>query len=261
MILHMVLGLLLLAVPAGVLYYYDKRMLRYFMVAVVRMFVQLLVLCLMVMVLIRYHSVWLSLLWVFLLTLLSAFVAWSRSKVPTLFYNSIFLGILIGSLLTGGYLLGVVFPVKEWLEPRWFVPVIALLMGHTTTSVIRGLSAYYSSLHADEQHYEFMRGNGHSHLQAVTPFVRRSLQAMLSPSVNNLYRMGLYTMPLLLCGILLGGMTPINAFVLTLMLTIGCLAASVIALGITLWLADVVLFDRFGKLIHPSDKENKEKKQ
>jgi putative ABC transport system permease protein len=35
---------------------------------------------------------------------------------------------------------------------------------------------------------------------------------------------------------LLGGMTPINAFVLMLFMTVGCVAASVLVLGLTLWL-------------------------
>ena len=60
--------------------------------------------------------------------------------------------------------------------------------------------------------------------------------------------MGVYAMPLLLCGIFIGGVTPINAFIVTLMLIAGCLAASVIALAVTLWLADRQLFDKYGKL-------------
>jgi len=49
-------------------------------------------------------------------------------------------------------------------------------------------------------------------------------------------------MPLLLCGIFIAGVAPINAFVVTLQLIFGCLAASVIALVVTLWLADRHLF-------------------
>ena len=101
---------------------------------------------------------------------------------------------------------------------------------------------------ADEQQYEFLRGNGTDHLQAVLPFVRRALQQVFAPTAANLAVMGVYAMPLLLCGIFLAGVAPINAFVVTLQLIIGCLAASVIALAITLWLADRQLFDKFGKL-------------
>ena len=33
------------------------------------------------------------------------------------------------------------------------------------------------------------------------------------------------------------------------LLVMGCLAASVIALGVTIWLADRQLFDKYGKLL------------
>ena len=121
-------------------------------------------------------------------------------------------------------------------------------MGHATAMTIRGLSTYLSALKADEQQYEFLRGNGTNHLQAVLPFVRRALQQVFAPTAANLSVMGLYAMPLLLCGIFIAGVAPINAFVVTLQLIFGCLAASVIALAVTLWLADRQLFDKFGKL-------------
>ena len=59
MILHTFLGLLLLLIPAGALYVLERKMLQPFAVAVARMMVQVLVLCLMVWVLIKVDSLWL----------------------------------------------------------------------------------------------------------------------------------------------------------------------------------------------------------
>ena len=101
---------------------------------------------------------------------------------------------------------------------------------------------------ADEQQYEFLRGNGQPHFKALKPFLRRSLLAIISPTMANLSVLGLTSMPLLLVGIFLGGLTPINAFVVMLHLTVGCVAASVLSLAITLAVADRQLFDKFGKL-------------
>ena len=67
MVLHMFLALLLLLIPAGALYYFDRSLLRTMGVAVVRMVVQLLVLCLIVWALVKYDKLWLSLLWLVLL--------------------------------------------------------------------------------------------------------------------------------------------------------------------------------------------------
>jgi putative ABC transport system permease protein len=54
-------------------------------------------------------------------------------------------------------------------------------------------------------------------------------------------------MPLLLGGLLLGGLSPLRAFILMLSMVCGCVAASVLSLGITILLADKSLFDKFGK--------------
>ena len=249
MVLHIFLGLLLLLIPAGALYLFDRSLLRTLGIAVVRMVAQLLVLCLIVWALVRYDKFWLSLLWLVLLAVVSGVLALRRMKLPIAkFLLPVSAGLLVSALLVGSYLLWACLPAEAGFGARWFVPVMALLVGQTLTAIIRGLSTYQSALKADEQQYEFLRGNGTNHLQAVLPFVRRVLQQVFAPTAANLSVMGVYAMPLLLCGIFIAGVAPINAFVVTLQLIFGCLAASVIALAVTLWLADRQLFDKFGKL-------------
>ena len=248
MILHTFLGLLLLLIPAGALYVLERKMLQPFAVAVARMMVQVLVLCLMVWVLIKVDSLWLLLIWLLAMSGFSAVLVLKRCNLDVRkLLIAVASGLYVGAFLVGLWLLGLVLPVRVF-DVRWFVPVMALLTGHATVMMIRGLNTYVSALRTDEQQYEFLRGNGQSHLKALLPFLRRSLLAVISPTMTNLSVLGLTSMPLLLCGIFLGGMSPINAFVLMLHMTVGCVAASVLSLGITLFLADRSLFDKFGKL-------------
>ena len=53
---------------------------------------------------------------------------------------------------------------------------------------------------------------------------------------------------MLLVGLLLGGFSPLNAFVLMLYMVTGCISASVLTLGITIFMLDRLLFDKFGKM-------------
>lgn len=238
LILHTVLGLLLLLIPAGALYLLERKMLRSFAVSVVRMAVQLLVACLMVWGLIRIDKPWLSFIWLAAMTVFSAFLVVRRSKLGGgRLMIPVTMGLFLGVLLVGLWLLGVVFPVRMFAA-CWFVPVTALLLGHSTTMMIRGLTTYVSALKADKEQYEFLRGNGQPHLKALMPFLRRSLLAVISPTVANLSVLGLFSMPLLLGGLFLGGVSPINAFFIMLCMTIGCVSASVLSLGIALYLYD-----------------------
>ena len=246
--MHAFLGLLLLAVPAGVLYWQDRKLLGVWGWAVGRMVAQVLVLCLLCWVLIRYDRLWLNLAWLCGMSLFTGFMIVNRAKLDRKkFLLPVSVSQFAGCAAIGAYLLYGVLPMRS-LEARWLVPVMALLLGHTMSMQIRGLATYNSALKADEQQYEFMRGNGRAHLQAVLPFIRRALQAVLAPSAANLAVMGLFAMPLLLCGLLLAGVEALTACYTTVMLTIGCVAASVVTLLLSIWLSDRRLFDPFGKL-------------
>lgn len=238
LLLHTLLGLLLLVIPAGLLYLLERPMLKNFGIAVGRAIVQLALLCLVVWGLIRVDSPWLLILWLLVIAAYSGWIVVKRCKqeVKKLMLP-VSAGLLVGVALVSFWLLGLVFPVRIF-DPHWFVPVTALLTAHATAMMIRGLSTYLSALQGDEQQYEFLRGNGLAHFKALQPFLRRSLLAVISPTVANLSVLGLTSMPLLLVGILLGGISPLHAFLLMIGMIAGCVSASVLSLAVALFLAD-----------------------
>ncbi|MBO7046321.1 MAG: ABC transporter permease [Prevotella sp.] len=249
LILHTILGLLLLLIPAGALYMLERQMLPKFVLAVGRMVAQLLVLCLVVWALLRVNSPWLLIVWLVAMAVYAGWIVLKRCKLNIgKLLPAVSIGLFVSTAFTGLWILALALPVRIF-EAHWFVPVMALLMGHAMAMMIRGLNTYVSTLKTDEQQYEFLRGNGQSHFKALQPFLRRSLLAVLSPTIANLSVLCLTSMPLLLGGILLGGQSPLNAFVLMLLMTVGCIAASVLSLAITLFLADRSFFDKFGKMM------------
>ena len=234
LLLHTLLGLLLLVIPAGLLYLLERPMLKTFGIAVGRAIVQLALLCLIVWGLIRVDSPWLLLLWLVAIAAYSGWLVVKRCKQEVKKWMlPVSAGLLIGVSLIAFWLLGLVFPVRIF-DPHWFVPVTALLMGHATAMLIRGLSTYLSALKSDEQQYEFLRGNGLAHFKALQPFLRRSLLAVISPTMANLSVLGLTSMPLLLVGIRLGGISPLHAFLLMIGMIAGCVSASVLSLALSI---------------------------
>jgi putative ABC transport system permease protein len=235
LLLHTLLGLLLLVIPAGLLYLLERPVLKTFGIAVGRAIVQLALLCLIVWGLIRVDSPWLLLLWLVAIAAYSGWLVVKRCKQEVKKWMlPVSAGLLIGVSLIAFWLIGLVFPVRIF-DAHWFVPVTALLTGHATAMIIRGLSTYLSALQADEQQYEFLRGNGLAHFKALQPFLRRSLLAVISPTMANLSVLGLTSMPLLLVGILLGGISPLHAFLLMIGMIAGCVSASVLSLALSIF--------------------------
>ena len=238
LLLHTCLGLLLLLIPAGLLYLLERPMLKKLGITILRMMIQLALLCLLVWALIKANSPGLMIIWLLAISVYSGWIVMQRCKIPEALEVKLMLlvsvGLLIAVSLVGCWLLGLVFAVPVFTA-HWFIPLTALLMGHAMTMLIRGLSTYLSALQTDTEQIEFLQGNGVSPFKALLPFYRRSLLAILSPTMANLTVLGLTSMPLLLIGLFMGGFSPIRAWILMFGMVVGCVVTSVLALTLSIW--------------------------
>ena len=234
LILHTFLALLLLVVPMGALYLLDRPTIKPLAIALIKGLIQLLVNALIVWGVYHLDHLWVSIGWLLVLSVWAGWLVTTKCRLSAGHYlipTSI--GLFGGVLLTGLWLLAVVLPIGP-ITTRWFVPVMAILLGHSSVMLVRGLSNYTSMLHRNRAQYDLLIGNGASQWQALRPFMRTSLLAVLSPTIANLSALALAALPLLFCGMLIGGFTPINAFAMMLYAILGCIASSVLSLGVTL---------------------------
>ena len=146
-----------------------------------------------------------------------------------------------GTVAVGFYLLMAVARVHNPLQATLLVPVMALLIGHAAAVEASGMSAWLQARNDYREQYEFRRGNGASHLKALAPAIRSALQQGLAPTLGNARGVGLFALPLLFCALLLAGIAPLQALAWTVSLLVGSLAASVLAIVVSLWVSDRLL--------------------
>ena len=234
LILHTFLALLLLVLPFGALYLLDRPSIKLLATAFIRGGLQLLVFALIVWGVYKADNIWLSTGWLLVMATWTGWLVVNKCKLLIKSYllpTSI--GLFTGVLLVGLWLLAVVLPIQK-ITACWFVPVMAVLLGHSTAMAVRGLNNFVTMFQRNRAQYDFLLGNGSSQWQALLPFIRTSLLAILSPTIANLSTLAVAALPLLFCGMLIGGFSPINAFTVMIYMIIGCVAASVLSLGITL---------------------------
>ena len=236
LILHTILALLLLILPFGALYLLDRPSIRPFGTALVCGIIQLLVFSLIVWGVYRIDNTWINIIWFVAMTIWGGFMVISKCHLSIkdhLLPASA--GLFGGTIAVGLWLLVAVLPIES-ITARWFIPVMAVLLGHSAAMMVRGLSSFATMFQRNRAQYDFLLGNGASQWKALIPFVRTSLLAILSPTIANLSALAIATLPLLFCGMLIGGFSPINAFAVMLYTIIGCIASSVLSLGISLFL-------------------------
>jgi putative ABC transport system permease protein len=234
--LNLLLGLLLLVIPGYLLYTYDRLTLPKAALAVVRMMVQLSVMGGLLWLLYRFNSVWLNLLWLLLLVVAAAFLMISRTQIRSrILFLPACISMFVSVLAVSAYILFVVLRPESPMSAQWFVPVTGVLMAHVLMTNIHAVRTYFDSLRQDSQPYYTLLGNGASRLKALTPYFTRALKSMTVPAMASLSAMGLFVLPMLLSGLLMGGMPPVTAVAVFILLIIASITASVLSLALTIW--------------------------
>ena len=247
-IISIVLVLLLLALPGYLLVRLDMPLLHRSVKALGRMAVQMAVAGALLWGLWRLNRLWINLLWVVLTTVAAAWLLVKRARLQQ---KQLFLpvcaGLLTGVFVTGAYLL-LVLRLEQPLTARWIIPVGGVLLAHVLTTNTRAVSAYFEALKNDRQSYYTQLGNGASRLTALAPYLRQALRSMLDPTAASMAMMGLFAMPMLLAGLLMGGMAPVQATLLFVLMVVAGIAASTLSLVVALWVADKRVFNKRGEL-------------
>lgn len=247
--LNLVLGLLLLAIPGYLLYTYDRLTLPKAALSVMRMMVQLTAMGGCLWLLYRFDSVWFNLLWLLVLVVAAAFLLVSRSRLrSSVLFLPVSVSMFVSVLAVSAYILFVVLRPESPMSARWFIPVTGVLMAHMLTTNIHAVRTYFDSLRQDSQPYYTLLGNGASRPAALAPYVTKALKSQTEPAMKSLSAMGLFVLPMLLSGLLLGGLEPVVAVAVFVLLMLGCMAASMLTLVMTLWLADGRAFNKQGRL-------------
>ena len=245
----MAVGLLLMGIPLYIFWRFGVKLVNSTVVATVRMVVQLFLIGLYLKYLFIWNSAWINLLWVAVMVGVASFTATNRTHLKkSLFLMPVSAGFFASALVVGMYFLVFVLRLGHPFDARYFIPIMGILMGNMLSVAVIALNSYYDGLQREHQLYQYLLGNGASHLEAITPFVRKSVEKAFAPCVANMAVMGLVSLPGTMIGQLLGGSLPGVAIKYQMMIIIITFAASMLSLGITLYLADNRSFDKYGNL-------------
>ena len=118
-----------------------------------------------------------------------------QNKQPQMYLNSL-AAISVGGILTLALVSQVVLGVEPWFSPRYVVPLAGMIFAGSMNTV---------SLAGERLQSEYDRG---------TPYVearRIALQASLIPITNSLFAVGLVSLPGMMTGQILSGVSPLVA--------------------------------------------------
>jgi ABC-type iron transport system FetAB permease component len=159
-------------------------------------------------------------------------IAGVRVSMPALSLRqwlSVLFSSAVGSAVMSGCLL-------LSLPSQLFWPVAVFMLWCLLKSVSRCMLTYVRCYRHTEHHRLYMLANDATLLEAVIPCVRRALRASLLAVLWQRSSPLMVGMPFLFLGLLIGGCTLTVALLLTVLLWLSVLAATVLASVLALWL-------------------------
>lgn len=248
-LLEFFLGLLLLAVPAVLIYIFHLPLYPRFFRCVGRYLVTMAVAGGAMYGIEEVDSTLLNIGVFLVLTFLSALFTVGRARIrQRRVLLPVFAGLLLPTLLVvlyvGFFVLG-----RQWsFDAGIFLPLAGLTAGSSIGCNARALSVYYMGLEHHGALYYYLLGNGATHTEALRYFVRRSLQSCLLPLLKQMGTIMTAVCPLLFWMSLLLGVQPLTAAALQIVLVAAVAAVSSGSLVFTLFLARRYSFDGYSRL-------------
>ena len=194
------LGLMLAFVPAAVvmsiLYRWGLDV-RTSLSAVTRMLFQLLLIGYVLVALFETDHAGIIMLVLAIMLVAASWIALRPlQEKRTLLYRNALLGIFVGSMLTLALVTQLVLGVEPWFLPRYVVPLAGMIIASSMNAV---------SLAAERFESEMRKGGRYDEARRV------ALQAALIPVTNSLFAVGLVSLPGMMTGQILSGISPFVA--------------------------------------------------
>lgn len=111
-------------------------------------------------------------------------------------YSRAFLSLAAGGLLTLSVVIFFVLELSPWYQPRYLIPLAGMIFANAMTSI---------SLTSDRFFYELEKEAAYEHAR------NRAFEAGMIPIVNSFFAVGLVSLPGMMTGQILAGVSPLVA--------------------------------------------------
>ncbi len=230
-IVRMLIGVLLLMIPALILFRFDRRFLRQSASVLGRLTVTLLVLAGCLYYIFQWDMAWVNILWV----LLSSGVAtavYCRKRWQSV---PIYISMTVVTFIMGIVVL-LLMDVPHLFGASYFLPVMTMLQAEALFVCRRGITTYVLERRTHKELFEYLRGNGAHQLEALRPFLTKAITRAFTPVLQQLLLVGLVFVPSLLCGMLLCGIQPLQAIAFLVLMTAAALSSTMLILVLSIYI-------------------------
>ncbi len=119
--------------------------------------------------------------------------------------------LLLSTILVTGYVQLLVIQPPVWYRPHYLLALVGMLLASSPAVMVGVSQQFLQVVKQEKEVIETHLSLGATASQAIRPYCRMALQQGLRPVIQNTAITGLITIPALMAGLILAGVTPLLA--------------------------------------------------
>jgi len=196
------------------------------------------------------NPVWILGVALFMTTIASITAVGRTSKRFAEIYVSSFVSVLGTAFFIMFFALKGILQIDPWYSPQYLFPLLGMVLGNTINGISLGLDRFMDSLSVRRKEVELSLGA--TSWEAANELIRDALRTSLIPTINSMLVMGIVSLPGMMTGQILAGVSPgeavryqiIVVFIIAAAAALGSTAVIVLAFRALFSSRHQLLFDR-----------------
>lgn len=219
------------------------------MIASIRMTVQLIIAGLLLTYIFKHPHPIFTVLYFMMMTGFAIHRVLSKNRgINRKFKVAITLSLSLSGLCVILFFIGVVVG-ESIVNPQYVIPISGMIMGNAMTGTTLGVKTFCESFSGQRNKIDALLNIGVSPQKILLPFVNRSLETALLPTLNSMLGMGIVALPGMMTGQMLSGTLPTTAILYQIAIMIAVCAVVCLSVFGSLYFGYKTLYNKKNQII------------
>lgn len=156
--------------------------------------------------------------------------------------------LLISSFTVTLFALNIVITAKPWYQPQYAIPLLGMIIGNSMNGITLSLDSLTKSAWQQRASIEQRLLLGQTARMALMDICRDSIHTGMIPAINAMAIAGIVSLPGMMTGQILAGISPLEAVKYQIMIMFLITASTSFGILFMIWLAAKRLFDQRDRL-------------
>lgn len=166
-----------------------------------------------------------------------------KSEIPHPIVLS-FLSLTMSSVLIGIIVIGFIISPTPIYSPRIVIPIFGMLLGNSMNAISLSMDRFYSEIRLRKNEIETYLAFGATKWESVHTVAKEAMKAGMTPILNTLSVAGIVSLPGMMTGQILGGVSPIEATKYQIVIMLMILASVTLGSLLFIVLSFRLIFDK-----------------